>query len=287
MGTDTISNFDLFGNRMLGNISLRNGIHNSAFPSGIAVNCQGGFSLTGPNTGTRSSLLLTCSELGGVHGFNPDVNSQFGDIVINQLLTGVIHGYKGMAIHGNMMYLADFARGRIDVFDRNYEPQEGFLFVDDDVADPIPPDYRPNNIVAIGPYLYVLWSRRDERVPLHTYEGVGHGYISVFTPDGRPYGRFASRGVLNDPWAMIPAPLECGFPPGSFLVGNHGDGRIHVYDRGGNLIGPLLNQSGQPMVIEGLRGLAPHYSNYNRIFFTASPNGMQDGLLGVLRVDQM
>jgi uncharacterized protein (TIGR03118 family) len=206
--------------------------------------------------------------------------------VLNQKLTGFVHCYKGIAVNAGLMYLPDFFRGNIDVFNRDYEPQQGFFFKDADMSDPIPEDYGPNNIVSIGANMYVLWSRRDPAVPLHSYEGVGHGYISVFEPNGRFISRFASRGVLNDPWAMIPAPMECGFPPGSFLVGNHGDGRIHVFDSHGNLIGPMIGQSGLPVQIEGLRGLAPNYCNINRIYFTAAPNPLTDGVVGVLTPDQ-
>ncbi len=63
-------------------------------------------------------------------------------------------------------------------------------------------------------------------------------------------------------------------PPGSILVGNHGDGRINVFDCSGRFIGPLLNQSGLPLIIDGLRGLAPHYTNFNQIYFTASSNDL-------------
>jgi hypothetical protein len=85
---------------------------------------------------------------------------------------------------------------------------------------------------------------------------------------------------------MIPAPCECGFPPGSFLVGNNGDGRINIFDCNGRYVGPLLNQSGLPVVIEGLWGLAPHYTDFSEIFFTSAIDEDLDGLLGSLTRDQ-
>lgn len=286
-GTDSISNFDLFGRRMLSQIGVRNRIHNSAFPTGIVANCQGGFSVTGLLGGTRSATLLTCSELGSVHGYNPETTNLLARIVLNQNKTGLVHVYKGLALHGGLLYLADFFRGNIDVFDRDYVGQEGFLFQDTDMSNPIPTDYGPSNIVAIGQYLYVLYSRRDPEAPVSAFEGVGYGYISRFNPDGSFAGRFASNGVLNDPWAMIPAPPECGYPPGSFLVGNHGDGRINVFAENGAYIRPMAAQNGQPIVIEGLRGLAGHYCNYSRVFFTAGNNTSTDGVIGVLTKDQL
>lgn len=97
--------------------------------------------------------------------------------------------------------------------------------------------------------------------------------------------RFTSRGVLNSPWAMIPAPCECGFPPGSFLAGNNGDGHINVFDCEGNFVGSLLGQSHLPIHIEGLWGLAPHYTNFSEIFFTSSENTI--GMVGSIVKDQV
>jgi uncharacterized protein (TIGR03118 family) len=282
--TDRILNFDLFGNRLLGDIFLRDGIHQSSFPTGIAINCNGGFPVSNVLDGTRSSLFLTATELGGIHGYNPDVGVRFAGIVINNRLSGIVHDYKGIALTNGLLYLPDFFRGRVDVYNSEYERLEGYHFLDGDTSDPIPIDYRPYNIVAIGRFIYILWARRDPNVPFSEFHGAGHGFISVFNPDGSFVGRFTSRGVLNSPWAMIPAPCECGIPPGSFLVGNHGDGRINIFDPCGKFVGPLLNQRAEPIVIVGLRGLAPHYADFNQIFFTASPDGRRntDGVLGSL-----
>jgi uncharacterized protein (TIGR03118 family) len=130
-----------------------------------------------------------------------------------------------------------------------------------------------------------LWAKKNPLVTVDTLHGAGFGFISVFNLDGSFVRRFTSRGVLNAPWGMIPAPCECGFPPGSFLVGNKGDGRINVFDCNGRYVGPLLNQSGLPVVIEGLYALGPHYTDFSEIFFTATPDENVDGLVGSMVVD--
>ena len=118
-------------------------------------------------------------------------------------------------------------------------------------------------------------------------QGSGFGFVSVFNLDGTWVKRFTSRGVLNAPWAMIPAPCECGYPPGSFLIGNVGDGRINVFDCAGRYVGPLLGQSGLPIYLEGLRGLAPLYTDINQIYFASSPDSERDGILGSIIKDQV
>jgi uncharacterized protein (TIGR03118 family) len=135
--------------------------------------------------------------------------------------------------------------------------------------------------------MYVLWARKDPNVTIHDLDGPGHGFISVFNLDGSFVRRFTSRGVLNSPWAMIPAPCECGFPPGSFLVGNNGDGRINVFDCNGRYVGPMLNMAGIPIKIEGLWGLAPHYTDFSEIFFASAPDENTDGLVGSIVRDQV
>lgn len=292
--SDGISNYDLFGNRISNTTFalVRDAAHNSAFPTGLAINCGGGFPIVpaGNNAigfGARSALLLTASEFGTVHAYSPLVNNNTTYLVLNMQLTGKTHIYKGIAIANNTLYLPDFYHGTIDVFDSSYNQLVGFHFIDGDTSDPIPLNYGPNNIVHIGCYLYILYARRDDVVTTHDLDGPGHGFISVFNLDGSFVRRFTSRGVLNSPWAMIPAPCECGFPPGSFLVGNNGDGRINVFDCNGRYVGPMLSQSGLPIVIPGLWGLAPHYVDFSQIFFTSSADEDTLGLVGSLVKDQV
>lgn len=285
-GTDTITNYDLFGNKLLGSISVRNAAHNSSFNTGIAVNCGGGFP-TGNGNITRSALLLTCSEHGTVHAYNPAIDPLISYLVLNQQITGEVAVYRGLAIANNILYLADFMQNHIDVFDANFNRIVGYHFVDNDSSDPIPLDYAPSNIVNIGCYMYIVYARKDPNVTIQAMSGAGHGYISVFTLDGAFVRRFTSRGVLNNPWGMIPAPCDCGFPPGSFLVSNHGDGRINIFDCNGKYVGPLLSQSGLPIAIEGLRGIAPHYTDFNEIFFSSTPDENTDGTVGSFTKDQV
>ena len=284
--SDTITNYDLFGNRLLGSISTRSAFQNASQPTGIAVNCGGGFNVANNSIG-RSSQFVICGEHGTVQAYSPWVNPTQAFLVLNMQLTGEVSVYKGLAIANDILYICDFFQGHIDVFDSNYNRLTGFPFIDNDMISPIPITYSPYNIVHIGCYLYVLWAEKDPNLPMTTTDGPGHGYISVFNLDGSFVKRFTTRGALNSPWAMIPAPCVCGIPPGSFLVGNNGDGRINIFDCNGSWVGPMLGQSGLPIVIDGLRGLAPHYTEFAEVFYTASPDQNIDGFLGSLVAGQI
>lgn len=283
---DTIANYDLFGNKLLASVTVRDAVHNSSFPTGLAVNCGGGFNVTN-GARTSSAVFLICTEHGTVHAYNPIVNPVTSFLVLNNQLTGFVSVYKGIAVANGIMYLADFFQARIQAYDNAYNRLNGFYFIDSDTIDPIPIDYAPHNIVHIGCYLYVLYARKDPNVPLHPFADIGAGFVSVFNLDGSFVRRFTSRGVLNAPWAMIPGPIECGFPPGSFLIGNHGDGRIHIFDCNGRYVGPFLGMSGTPIIIQGLWGLVQHYVDFNEIFFTSAPDELADGYLGNIVKDQV
>lgn len=285
-GTDTISNYDLFGNKLLGSITIRNAAHNSSFPTGMAVNCGGGFNVNNGNF-TRPAVLMTVSEHGTGHGYNPLLDPLTSFITLNSQITGEVAVYRGLTVVNNILYIADFMNRHIDVFDGNFNRIVGYRFIDNDSSDPIPLNYAPTNIVNIGCYIYILYAEKDPNITIQATSGPGKGFISVFTLDGAFVRRFTSRGVLNDPWAMIPAPCDCGFPPGSFLVSNHGDGRINIFDCNGKYVGPLLAQSGLPVVIDGIRGLAPHYTDFNEIYFTSSFEENTEGIAGSLTKDQV
>lgn len=280
--TDSITNYDLFGNKLLGTISLRDMIHNSSYPTGIAVNCGGGFPIVGLGS-SRTSRIIVPTQHGTIHAFNADVDPQYARVVVNPWLGGERAVYKGVAVACGRLYLADFFQGRISVFDSTFGRLENFPFIDGDQVVPIPLDYAPFNIVYIGDFLYVLWARKDPVIPIRASEGPGQGFISKFNLDGSFVCRFHTGGPLNMPWAMCQAPCDCGIPPGSFLVGNHGDGRIHVFDHCGTYYGPMLNQSAIPITIEGLWGLAPYYTpGMNQIFFAASGDPNAEGIVGVI-----
>lgn len=284
--TDRIKNYNLYGGKLLRSVTVRNAAENSTYPTGIAINCCSGFAA---NNGERTvtGLIITATEHGTVHIFNPNDDPINSFIVLNTRLTGEISVFRGLAIANNTLYLANFFRQTIDVYDNTFNKLSGYHFIDTDTSNPIPPEYGPNNIVNIGSYLYVLWAKKDSIISVHNEKGIGTGYISIFNFDGSFVRRFASRGVLNSPWAMIPAPCELGYPLGSFVVGNNGDGRINIFDCNGSYICPLVDQRGLPIIIEGLWGLAPYYTSFSEIFFTGSQDQNNDGCVGSLVKDQV
>lgn len=184
---------------------------------------------------------------------------------VNVVGTPIVESVPGK----NNIYAADFYNKRIDVFDGLLNRTECFSFIDENTGDPIPECFAPYNIVSIGDFLYVTYAKQDPLDNQLVETGTGLGYINIFSLDGIFFKRFASRGVLNAPWGMVLVPAGFGYPAGSFMVSNFGDGVINVFDNNGEYISTLRDQTNNIINLGGLRGLAIN-PNFLRILYWAS-----------------
>ena len=118
--------------------------------------------------------------------------------------------------------------------------------------------------------------------------GRGHGFIDVFSNNGRFLDRLVTRGALNSPWGMALAPASFGRFGGDLLEGNIGNVMINAYDPAtGRHLGQLRGANGRPIVIDGLWGLM--FGNGNaaktgQLVFSAGPSDESHGLLGKIVV---
>src|SRR5262249_40495812 len=148
----------------------------------------------------------------------------------------------------------NFRSGRVEAYDSSFKPVEmpGGLFVDQS----LPANYGPFGIAEINGKLYVSFAKQEAGLE-DDVPGPGHGFVDVFTNDGRFVKRLVSRGALASPWGMALAPSDFGRFSGDLLVGNFGNGHINVYNPvTGRHLGELRRASGKPIVIDGLWGLA-------------------------------
>lgn len=252
----------------------------SGHPTGQVFNPTTDFKL--PN-GNPARFIFATAE-GGVSGWNG------GTTAIKKVDAFPNAAFLGIALANdagnNFLYVANFAQGKINVYDKDWVEVTTKPFSDPN----LPAGYSPFNIQAIDGKLYVMYAKVD---PVEGEEetGDGLGYVDIFNPDGSLVKRFISNGQLNAPWGIAKAPA--GFwGEGSeninvFLVGNFGDGHINAYTENGNFLGQL-RQHGQPIVIEGLWGIAfaPSTStalNRNWLFFAAGPDDEEHGLFGYIK----
>jgi uncharacterized protein (TIGR03118 family) len=158
-------------------------------------------------------------------------------------------------------------------------------------TDPsLPAGYAPFNIVDLGNLLYVTYALQDD-AKKDDVAGAGHGFVDIYTTNGVLVQRLVSGGALNSPWGMAQAPAGFGPLGGDLLIGNFGDGTINAFNPStGAFLGTLNDTSGNPIVNQGLWGLAfgngSQGTSTGTLYFTAGipgPDAVEDhGLFGSL-----
>ncbi len=272
-------------------------------PTGTVFNGTKAFELA-PNMPAR---FLFVTEDGTVSGWNPGVKAT--DAVI--MATNPDAVYKGAAIaswRGNWyLYVTNFAKRRIDVFDSSFQPVHGggddhHQLLNDHhdgdhrdhdrfQDDRIPRSFSPFNVQNIGGDLYVTFAKRDPATN-DDVAGPGFGYVDVFSPSGRLLRRLEHGPWLNAPWGLALAPSDFGAFSHNLLVGQFGSGEIAAYDVAtGAFLGKVLKETGnEVLAIDGLwalgfgnGGTSPNAAGpLNTLFFTAGPVDETQGLFGTL-----
>jgi uncharacterized protein (TIGR03118 family) len=222
----------------------------------------------------KPAAFIFATETGTISGWNRDVDATNAVVMADS--PGAI--YKGLALansdSGPMLYAANFAQARVDVFDYMYQPfttAGGF-------RDPnIPAGFAPFNVQRFGKRLYVTYAKQDADKE-DDVDGDGNGFINVFDFDGNLKQRLVSGGALNSPWGMAMAPAFFGDFSNTLLVGNFGNGRINAYDlASGQWVGVLSYKDGTPIGLEGLWaitfGNGRSGGDANVLYFTAGVSG--------------
>lgn len=299
VGTGLITCYNLRGVPLLPVINVFGIMGGIAQITGITYNYTPNdfYLYNGPLEG--SAAIIVCTQEGTINGYNSAINSNIGQL----LYDGSRHGsvYTGIAIvntvnnliirqnqvivqtsYRNLLYVVDFFNNRIDTFDGLMNKLDGFPFNDEDTNDPIVDDYAPYNIANIGDNLFVSYARQRPTDKQYELLGSGFGYVSIFTIDGLFVKRFASGGCLNAPWGMIDAPAAFGYPAGSIMITNYGDGTVNIFDLNGNCLGPLKDFSYNTMYFGGLRGIAYNPICSKQVYWVASNNALRDAFVGTI-----
>jgi len=262
-----------------------------AAPTGQVFNGDGSAFIVKDGQGNSgSALFIFDTENGTIDGWAPNVGgpppSMVTEVARNNGANAVYKGLAEATVKGkSFLYATNFRSGRVEAYDSTFTPVEmpGGLFVDRG----LPTGYGPFGIAEIKGMLYVSFAKQDST--LHDdVGGSGHGFVDVFTNNGKFVRRLVSRGALDSPWGMALAPAGFGQFSGDLLVGNFGNGLINVYnpDNGAHL-GVLRRSNGVPIQIDGLWGLMFGNGNAaktNQLIFSAGPSHESHGLLGKIVV---
>jgi uncharacterized protein (TIGR03118 family) len=265
--------YDKDGNTVIPNVTIENG---NGAPTGQVFNGTSAFII--PETG-KPARFIFCGENGTIDAWNGGTSAiRVADRSGNNAV------YKGMVMAndgtGNFLYVANFKKGKIDVFDSTFKFVTNKLFVDHSIPD----DFGPFNIRNINGNLYVTYAKHQGPDNEDDKKGPGNGYVDIFNTKGELLSRFASKGALNSPWGIVAA--TPGFSPykNAILIGNFGDGRINLFSENGDLIGALKDVTGHDIIIDGLWALENniHNANPDNLYFTAGPADETHGLFGYI-----
>jgi uncharacterized protein (TIGR03118 family) len=225
-------------------------------------------------------------------------------------------GFTGLTsafIDGNRyLYVANFLKGRIDVFDSSFQPVQLKADHDHDFDDFIggndkpftderlPRNYVPFNVQAIGNDIVVTYALHFAGNPFET-PGPGLGFVNIYSSKGKLLRRLEHGDWLNAPWGVALAPLDFGKFSHRLLVSNFSAGGstqsagfISAYDLDtGKFEGLLQDKNGKPLSINGIWSISfansatpnsydPDEAPASELYFTAGPNQGTAGLFGYL-----
>jgi uncharacterized protein (TIGR03118 family) len=289
-------------------------------PTGMVFNGSKTDFLLAPG---RPAGFLFSTVDGTIAGWNPNVAlepraappSTHAVTVVKTTGGSSYTGLTSALINGKLyLYAANFAAGRIDVYDSAFhsvrlrEDDPDRRANEDDpfdcrnkpfVDEHLPYGYVPFNVQAIGNDIVVTYAFHQAGQRRET-DGPGLGYVDIYSSTGHLLRRLEHGDWLNAPWGVTLAPLDFGRFSHDLLVGQFAGGGstdssgfIAAYDLAtGRFDGRLQDANGKPLAINGIWALSPgNVSPANldaddapaaQLYFTAGPNQGSEGLFGYL-----
>ncbi|MGB9489339.1 MAG: TIGR03118 family protein [Terriglobales bacterium] len=239
-------------------------------PTGIVYNGSSEFQI---DSWTSAFLFATLDgTISGWSDFDPN-NALIG---VNNSASGAM--YTGLAItshaSGNMIYAADFAKNKVDVYDGTFKLVTSFT----DTS--LPAGFAPFGIQDIGGKVYVAFAAQN---------GKAGGYIDIFDENGTFVKTLIKGTPLNQPWGFAVAPKNFGPLSNTLLISNNTNtGTINGFNpTTGAFVGTIENSAGKPIHINQLWGIefgggSANNGNTNQLFYTAGPDNNLDGIFGVI-----
>ena len=258
-------------------------------PTGTVFNTTASDFQVSNGTTKAKALFLFATEDGPILGWNPGVAATSAIIAVdNSAVPDAANGavYKGLALGtagtNNYLYATNFRSGKVDVFDKDFQPAT----LAGSFSDPnLPAGFAPFGVQNLGGQIFVTYAKQNAEKH-DDVSGPGSGFVDIFGTDGTLVRRFASGGTLNSPWGLAMSPSTFGNFHNDVLVGNFGDGKISAFTTAGVLRGQLKSETSAPIQIDGLWGLrfgnGGSGGDPNTLFFAAGINGEADGLFGTI-----
>ncbi len=182
-----------------------------AGPTGQVANPSTGFVLSNGTTSAPAAFIFATLD-GHIEAWNPMVDPLLGNTEDKVTVPGA--GYTGLAIaatgSSDELFAANFAQGRVDVFDSSFHQVKLASW---QFRDPrLPRGYLPFNTQTLNGNVFVTYDKADPATGREA-TGRGLGVVDEYSTSGRLIERIASGGALNAPWGLAIAPAAWGTRP--------------------------------------------------------------------------
>jgi uncharacterized protein (TIGR03118 family) len=168
--------------------------------------------------------------------------------------------YTGLAIanpaSGPMLYAANTAQGRIDVFNGSFTAVNLGPMAFQTPSAVAAAGLVPFNVQNIGGQIYVTYAPAGRAGQISATEG--QGAVAVFDTSGNLIQLLIDGSKLASPWGITLAPLDFAEFGGDLLVGNfsYNVSEINAFDPvTGAYLGTLSDDLGNPLLNPGLWAL--------------------------------
>jgi uncharacterized protein (TIGR03118 family) len=260
-------------------LGLEVSIPGDGTPTGQLFNGTGGF---------NGDIFIFASEDGTISGWRKSLGTT-AETLTNRS-TAV---YKGITLvttaNGPTLLAANFREGTLDAYVTN---SSGFALLAQYSDSKAPAGYAPFNVLSLQGMVFVTFAKQDD-AKHDDAPGRGHGLIDIFDPQSGNFTRLATGsdaggrlGAINSPWGLAISPGSFGRHGDQLLVGNFGSGTIMSFASDREFQGLLKGVNNEPIVIDGLWGLAfgngGSAGTQDTLFFTAGPDSEGHGLFGSL-----
>ena len=279
-GTGVGTMYDGNGNNVVATVTVAGPGGAKSAPTGVVFN--------GTSSAFNGAQFIFVTENGTINTWTGVKTDKTAPIIVDNSAANAV--YKGAALgtfkKKQYLYVANFKAQTVDVYNSSFTKTH----VTAKFPDPgLPKGYSPFNVTNINNELYVAYAKHAAGATDET-AGAALGVVDVFGTDGKLIRRFAAGGKLNAPWGVALAPSNFGAFSNDILVGNFGDGKITAFNQAGVRKGQLSDANDDPIVLEGLWGLA--FGNNkagnltNGLYFGAGTNEEANGLYGRVIADQ-
>jgi uncharacterized protein (TIGR03118 family) len=253
------------------------GLNGPGSPTGIVHNGSSEFLVGG-----WSSIFLFATLDGTISGWTFLTNANQAVLAVDNSANNAV--YTGLAItnraSGNLLYAADMANNKIDVYDGTFTPVvHAGAFTDPN----IPTGFSVFGIQDINGEVYVTYA---------STAGASGGFVDEYTEAGVLVSKtkpLISGVPLNQPWGIAAAPPNFGPLSNTLLISNNitRNGTINAFNAvTGQFVGTVRDvTTGKPIFIDQLWGIGfgdgtGHNGATNELFFTAGPSNNLAGAFG-------